>query len=252
MPRTSRKSGLTRRAATYVRAARGKRAAYVSNRRGMDTFTLNNAVRKYIMKKYETKIYLLHDINQQLYHRTDGSTNYVPLISNLLQTSQGTTQYTRVGDKIRSMDVDVKLWLSNKLDRPNVMYRIICVSAESADLPAATSIVDLFYPTGAGTPPFTVAKINVDKYRVHHDHTIQPFGGDYSIEASSAQKEHSRLYNFRVVTNKDIVYKADNGTVPSGNNFYSVFVLVYDAYGSLATDNIASCAYCFAHRFKDM
>lgn len=216
------------------------------------TTILNQMVKKAIMRKFETKMHLIAYQNINLYHDsgTVAGGTAVAVDANLLRTNVGTTQFTRIGDKVRSMSLEFRLWLSNKLDRPNVMYRVLVLSADNEDIPSGTQVTDLFFPHSTGNK--MVGQINTDKFRVHKDLIVQPFAGDYSLELNATNKEHSRLVKFNVSTNKDLVYKTDGSTVPSGRNNYALFVFPYDAWGTLNTDNIASFAVTITHRFKDV
>lgn len=245
--RARRSSGTAGRVAAAVARNKAARFDYV---RG--TTLVNQAVKKYILNKFEQKMSVRGIQNNQLWHN-GGATGNVAITTNLLQTTVGTSQFHRIGDKIYSQGLDFRLWLSNKLDRPNVMYRIIVVSAEASDLPSATNISDLFFAVESGSNfSCMTAFVNVDKYRVHKDMVIQPFGGDYSLEDVATLREHSRFVSFTVNTNKNISYKLDNGIVPVGANSYALFVFAYDAYGTTTVDDIATVAWMAKHRFKDV
>lgn len=213
---------------------------------------LNNAVKRIIGRYVETKSTIIQAEDVQLWHSC-GITTLVPwsqTVNNLLATSQGTNQTTRVGDKIQSRYLHFRLWLSNKLDRPNVMYRILVVSGENNDFVFGTNIAR----TGASSN-IMLADVDTDKYRVHYDKILQPVVG-YKASVSGgniwADKEESRFHEFRVNTSKMITYKTDNGTVPNGANTYVLYVIPYDAKGTQETDNIASYAYQIVHYFRDM
>lgn len=58
---------------------------------------------------------------------------------------QGTDEHERVGDEIIGQRINYKIWLSNKLDRPNVTYRIVvyrCPKDESE-----TNALDIYEGT---------------------------------------------------------------------------------------------------------
>lgn len=218
---------------------------------------LNQVVKKHLMKKFETKYKFFSYENMNLYHNCTRVSNSpdVPIERGMLTTTVGTTQFDRIGDEIHSLKLEFKLWLSNKLDRPNVMYRILVVSADDSDIPGApTATTGLWYSTSLGGSPGNrmIGKVNDDVFRVHKDILVQPYSGDYSSETGATLKEHSRLIQFTVTTNKRIKYKVDTGTVPQGPNNYALYVIPYDSYGTVQTDNIASLAYSIRHYYKDV
>jgi len=256
MPRRSGASlstyGRKSRVAATISKARTFRQQAAMNRR-IVVPRLDAAVRSYIMKKHETKQNIGQAANQQLYHKVDAGSSFVPIWTNLLATTVGAgSAYTRLGDKIHSIGLNFNLWLSNKADRPGVAYRIILVSAESGDLPAATACQDLFFPASGTVPSVLIGNVNTDKYKLHYDKIIQPFSGDYSMESGAATKEHARVHSFNVRTGKDLTYKIDSGTEPAGANWYALFVMAYDQYSSTGADNIASFAAQYTHKFKDI
>ncbi len=82
--------------------------------------------RTIIRRNMETKTVGKQAENVQLFH------NKALYLSNLLATTQGvedpndlTTNAARIGDSVKLTNLNIKFWLSNKLDRPNVMYRLI-------------------------------------------------------------------------------------------------------------------------------
>lgn len=257
-------SGLSTRSSKYVKRSNAARQArFDINRNWYLNVPKRSVVRQAaklaairVRAKNEQKMTNFSNQNVQLYH--DASISALGgvrlVLNNMLATTQGVTQYNRVGDAIYSQKINVKLWLSNKLDRPNVMYRIIVLAGELADMPDGNGVTgvplsDPFYNSGAINT--MTGYLNRDKFKVIRDQYVQPFGGDYSLEASSTQREHSRLVEFSIPINKMIRYKTDNGTVPEGANCYGLCVIAYDSYGSLLTDNIASFAYSVQHVYKD-
>lgn len=246
------------RVSKYVgRVTQRRRDIIQANRdiRDMDQ-AIRAHVKKQVMKSHEQKMCFINDQNIQIYHngtrRNTGG--YYLAHANLLSTIVGTSQYTRIGDRIFSQKVSMKLWLSNKGDRPNVMYRIVVIAGESEDMPAGgdvggTALTGIEYTSSGGNT--MLVRWNKDKFKLIRDMYVQPFGGDYSLEPSSSAKEHSRLIEFDIPINKYITYKTDNGTVPENANCYGFFVTAYDAYGTVITDNIASFAWAATHFFKD-
>jgi len=73
----------------------------------------------------EKKVFGFIDENRQLYH------NKTDYLASFLSCKQGTaddndlaqSRLVRVGDELLLNNVNIRLWLSNKNDRPNVMYK---------------------------------------------------------------------------------------------------------------------------------
>lgn len=200
------------------------------------------------LRNAETKYAVTTGENQQLYHN-GGSTPVYVNVTNLLATSQGTSQTTRVGDCVFGRFLTLKLWLSNKLDRPNVMYRIMLV-AMPADQYAAGAPTGYFRGENANK---IIDSLNTDRYKIVASRLIQPFGGDYSLESGSTNKEHSRYIKMTIpLKNRQIYYTTDGGTLPvAQRNILSLSIIAYDAFGSLLADNIASYTYVAKFYFKD-
>lgn len=211
--------------------------------------TLTSLVKKLVLGQAETKYVMASGENQQLYHNGGTGPTYC-VITNLTSSSQGSGQNLRVGDAVRGKGIAVRLWLSNKLDRPNVMYRIFVVAGE---------YTQTTNPTPAGLFQGSCANkildfFNTDRYRVVYHKIINPMSGDYSLETGATNKEHSRFLKFYIpLRNKYIKYQTDGGSAPTSEKcVYSIGIIAYDAYGSVTTDNIASFAYTVKFYFKDL
>lgn len=213
---------------------------------------MSRIVRTQISKASEKKHYITNSANNQLYHNTGADGNIVPHLTNLLSTFQGLTQTTRVGDKIFSERLDFKVWVSNKLDRPNVTYRIVVLKGDQYDCLATSSISALFFPINIGDPQYNITgHLNTDKFSILVDKIINPFGGDYSVESGATLREHSRMITFSVPTNKSILYRSDNGQIPEGKNVYQCIVMAFDAHGTLASNDLATVNVNCIHHYRD-
>lgn len=200
---------------------------------------LSRAVRSIALKNCETKHRFLTAENVQLYHNTP-YTN-----TNLLSTGQSNTQTSRVGDEVIGQYLNLKIWLSNKGDRPNVMYRIVVYSSNLQD-------TTLYWATGSNGN-LMLATADTDKVKILKQRIIKPLAGDYSHESGAIWKEHSNLVSFNIrLKNRKIKYQADAGAVPKWQGNYIHFaVIAYDTYGTLVGDNIASFGWQSCFYFKD-
>ena len=229
---------------------------------------LKSYVKSTVLRTLETKSVLLTNSNVSLKNSA-----LTPVFSNLLKVDQGGASASqRIGDKIHGVSLNLRLMVRNGTRFPNVMYRILLLSGAEPDLNVASppEVFDASVPSswdGSSAVPALpdnqkmLALINSDRYRVHLDKMIQPFGGDYSSErvqasASDAiadikegiesavegvegfhfryRNEHSRYYNFNVSINKGISYQT--ASIPEGRNFYKLFVIACDSAGDLVAD----------------
>lgn len=210
--------------------------------------SLVSLIKKVTLKQSETKYNSGSIENTQLFHNGGVGPTYV-FLTNMLTTAQGQNQSQRLGDEVIAKGLSIKLWLSNKLDRPNVMYRIILLAVPPQEA-VSTNPSGLFKGSIGNK---IVDYIDTDKYKVIKNIMIKPFAGDYSLESGATNKEHSTYRKIWIpLKNRKIVYSADNGAVAKyQNNILSLAVIAYDSYGSITTDNIASFACVYRFYFKD-
>jgi len=167
---------------------------------------------------------------------------------NMLQTAQGQTQFTRIGDKVWAKGLKVKMWLSNKLDRSNVIYRIYVVTMPPDSL--NTNPSNFWSGTVTGNN-YLLEMINTDKFKVIYSKTINAqttskWGG------ADIQKETSRYHSFYLKLNRMVGYTADNGQVPKyQRDILGIGVIAYDATGTSTLDIIASYRLKSRFYFKD-
>lgn len=219
-----------------------KRTAKKSNK------SLVSLIKRVTLKTSETKYGSSNAENQQLYHNGGTAATYNQL-QNLLATAQSGTQNGREGDRINAKGLSIHMWLSNKLDRPNVMYRIIIYTCP-VDQYTTASPSGFFQALHANK---MIDYVNTDKYKIVYHKIIKPFSGDYSLESGATNKEHSTFLKIYIpLKNRAVTYNTDAGTIPNNqNNILCGAVIAYDAYGSLTTDNIASFSYVTKFYFKD-
>jgi len=213
----------------------------------MNSKIMIKLARNAVLKTCETKYVTLAAENINLYHNGGATAAYV-IAGNLLGTTQTNTQNGRLGDEVWPRGLAIKLWLSNKDTRPNVMYRVMVV-ATPPDQVASTSPANLFQAVLGNK---MLDYVNTDKYQIKYEKLVQPFSGDYSLESGSTLKEHSKAMKIWIPFKGKLTYALDAGSIPKyQRHCLSLCVIPYDAYGSIATDNIASVAYTARFYFKD-
>lgn len=177
-----------------------------------------------------------------------------------LATNQGVTDpqgfavtsfRNRVGDEIIARGIKFKFWLSNKADRPNVMYNIYLFSYPSQQTVSNSNFWRGTDGNG-GTMNRMVDSPNPEKVTVLKQFKIFSGPSYYNGATTSPNgREHSYFREFYLkLNNRKIQYRDDNGTLPKKTDI-GMAVVVYDAYGSLITDNVASMAFSQTFYFKD-
>jgi hypothetical protein len=112
----------------------------------------------------------------------------------------------------------------------------------------------VFYPTAMGNN--MLEKVDTDMYNVVYDKVIQPIKQSGHPAGAGEPHECSWIHKFYLKTGREVHYRAgvDDVTtiVPKDmRNRLVMYVIPYDHYGTLITDNIASVAYTYRHYFKD-
>lgn len=207
-------------------------------------------VKRVMLKQCETKVAGETEENIRLFHN---GTNYK---SGFLSTSQGTgdnqgfivANRVRVGDEIIARGLKFKFWVSNKADRPNVMYHIWIFQYNALESPT-NSMFWCGTDGQGGTMNRMLDHPNPERIKVLKKLVIN--SKDQYYQPAPDGKEHSQMKECRIpMKNRKITYRADNGTVPRGRDI-GFAVATYDAYGTLVTDIIATYAYSCSFYFKD-
>jgi hypothetical protein len=152
-----------------------------------------------------------------------------------------------------SWDRSVKLWLANKADRPNRMYRIMILKFPKTVQGTIT---------GAGTiNPFDVANFGntgnkiilpLDKDKgivAYYDRVINCQNANPGTAAGTNREGHwsSGLRKRNLV----LLFTTIDRERLYVNNTLLFYVIPYDSFGTLITDNIASASYYCGLYCKD-
>lgn len=215
------------------------------------TKRLVNLIKKVSLRSSETKMAYTIVENNQLYH------NVANIKQDLLYTTQGitatdtgTSSYSnRIGDEVIARGLSIKFWLANKLDRPNVMYRIVVFRYTSGDTVTSN---DVFL---SATTNFMVKDYNTSKIKVLYSRIINLQVGASQTPLSGqninyGKEAHKLLKVWIPLKNKKLKYEGDLSGVPKWSDI-GFCIVPYDSYGTLTTDNIASYAYHSKFYFKD-
>jgi len=212
--------------------------------------SLVKLIKSVSLKASETKYNHFITENQQMYHNA----GYIK--NNLLNCTQGITDTgtalgvysNRVGDEIIARGISIKLWIANKLDRPNVMYRMVVYKYQSQSPPASTAL-------------FKGANGNKIMDEFDNEYITPVYSRIFNLQAGfsayasatagdvDGREAHVYKQIWIPLKNKKIHY-VDGGSIPKLID-YGFFIVPYDSYGTLGTDNIASIAFQYKLYFKD-
>lgn len=218
------------------------------------TYSKNNSlvalIKKVSLKKCETKH--THSINENvnLYHNVpDLNYNHLNTSISGSDNNTGTSNFAcRIGDEIVLRGLSYKFWFANKLDRPNVMYKIVIFRYKSNTTPAAPAP---YY--SQGTTNYMIRDLDTEQFKIlkvvkfniqTNAQKIVTVGG--ALVGAEGHKAISIYIPFR-----DIKMKYENNT---GNPLFTDIgynVVAYDSYGTATTDNIASFSVNRKMYFKD-
>lgn len=197
--------------------------------------------REVLRSTMETKTVGNHAENIQLFH------NQPIYYGGLLTTQQGVTDpndqtgnAARIGDSVLLRNLNVRLWLSNKLDRPNVMYKVFLFwYTQGVTLNNALC----FFTQGNKMTD----RINNENIGIIDKKTI--FSKEMYLNGTE-KFEHSQLCTLNGSWKGKKVKYDDAGSTAVGKDI-GLCIVCYDAFGTLQTDNIASFAYNYVMRFQD-
>jgi len=204
--------------------------------------SVRQIAKKTVMGSAETKTVGKQTENVQLFH------NKALYVQNLLATTQGiqdpndlTSNAARIGDSIRLTNANIKFWLSNKSDRPNVMYRLIMFWY---DTPLTLSDALCF---------FTQTNKMLDRPNNENISIVDQkyifSSSNYAVDANN--HERSQLATLKGNWKGRKIQYDEGGASPKKRTL-GVCLVCYDAFGTLQTDNIASVAYNYNINFKDL
>lgn len=240
-----------------------RRGKYSRSRR---SFTAR--VKKVIMKTSETKEWDFANENQQLFHNTglSGTTFVGPLIFNPWNAiGQGAGKQQRIGDTITARGMSLRLWMANKSDRPNLLYRVIvCILPKTYNNARVTAgSIDIGTASFSGSNGnYICLPVDVEKgIKVLYDRVFSCEKGVSNISypgpipatrpAGNVEAHMFKKLWIRSKKNSTIKYES-NANQDIINKPMAVYVIPYDSFGTLTTDNVASCAFFAKLYFKDV
>jgi hypothetical protein len=218
-------------------------------------------------KATETKYYDIADENRQIYHNV-GESGGVALPTTIYGNANffncwadippGTGRANRVGDKIMPLSMTMKLWIASKADRPNVMFRVIIAKMPKSigNTTTNSSNVYLFQTAQLGATGNTmVMPVDHDKgIKPYYDRTFNILGqhpASFDGSITAAKKEKHILKRIKIKRKRASAIIYDSATQNIVNAPLALFVIPYDSYGTVVTDNIASFSFQMRMYYKD-
>lgn len=214
-------------------------------RKSANSKSLISLIKQVSLKNVETKT--VHKIEENI--NINHNSGYI--FTNLLRTTQGLTDTdtgltafsNRLGDEIMARGISIKLWIANKRDRPNVMYRMGIFKYQSGSIPTLSQLF-----TGAN-PNRMMDKLDKEYITIVYQKMFNLQNNIAFSDATHTREAHTYRKIYINLKNKKITYN-NGGSNPKFID-YGFFIVPYDSYGTLATDNIASFAYEQQLYFKD-
>jgi len=215
------------------------------------------------MKKAETKYFDRALENHQLYHNLGSNIGgLVPVnVTSVPQffnpwafISRGDARFNRIGDKITPRGMSLKLYLANKVDRPNAMIRlIVAVLPKLVNGVITTAQFDPFQTANTGANGnnmlFPADKDVGVKFLYDKIHRFS----DQSFAAAAANgRELTKVVKLWIKRKKsrDIIY--NQNVLDIVNKPLAIYAIPYEQYSTLTTDNIASLAGVMRLYYKDV
>ena len=214
--------------------------------------SLPKLIKSIALNQCETKKGSQYQENIQLFHN---STNY---ITNILKTGQGThdpegllaTSAQRIGDEVIARGIKIKLWLSCKEDRPNVMYHVYVFKYAMSY--TVLGINDAVFwrgmSGGGGMVNRMVDNPNPDRIITIKKLIARTPSVNYTTHPAKEKSNYLECYV--PLKDKRIQYNEDGGGMPRFVN-YGIAIVPYEQYSTHTTDNIASYALSTTFYFKD-
>lgn len=195
-------------------------------------------VRRVISRTAESKVFDRVLAKTELYHNTPSlillnGTNAFP--------PQGHTGNTRIGDEIYAKGFKVRFLFGQKGDRPNVSFRIIVGYVNKS---YSYAYANWFRPiTGNGL----LDPVNPDVIRIVKSYTMRP---NQAGLTATGDDEFTFAHQMYIPLNKKVRFPSGTQDADSKNLY--IFIIPYDAYGTLNTDNIAYYQAASTIHYKDV
>lgn len=245
------------------RTFRSRRGKY-SRRTGR---SFQARVRKVLMKAAETKYQDIAFENRQLYHNLGSEPNPPGVVIPVNVTSssdwfnpwatitQGTARNQRIGDKITPRGMALKIYLANKSDRPNTMYRlIVAVLPKVVTTNITTNVFDPFQISTLGASGNNMVLPSDQDLGVKflYDKIHRVGSQDPLLQASV--KEQTKVIKLWIKRKRSRPITFSGPLIGSTiiNKPLAIYCLPYEQYSTLTTDRVGSWSGYMRMYFKDI
>lgn len=143
---------------------------------------------------------------------------------------KGDNDNDRNGDTIIGRGWKIRMTLANKGDRPNVTYRITVVARQATNVPVYADV----YKNTSGN--ILLDDVDRDKNTVLYDRTYKP---NKAMVGTTESGLREYVVPFKMWIPRKNVMKFNSANNDVNDRQIWLFVMAYDAYGTLVTDNIA-------------
>lgn len=238
-----------RSGSTYARSVRRKQAyrrRRFTNRLASKKY-ISRIARKVVLSAAEDKEFAVDHAKQELYHNLVGTVAQInaPTVNHM--PSQGDGDTNRTGDKIIARGFKIHALFGQKYDRPNVTWRVI-VAAQRPGLGPLNYSGLLKNMSGNGL----LDEVNKDRVTVLLQKYIKPLKSSVTIATAGVENSQEFTFTRKFWIPRKMVYKFElNGGYQHNDKELYMYVLPYDAYGTLITDNIGYCQVWTKFCYKD-
>lgn len=215
------------------------------------------------MKNAETKYFEIAVENRQLYHNLGGNGIAIPLSPTAIgpwfnpwsKITKGNERFQRIGDRITPRGMSIRLWYAHKSDRPNVKMRIIvAVLPKEVNGLVTTEAFDPFQIANSGSNGNNLiwhadADIGV---KFLYDKIHVPPAQQVGSTSGANGKEYTKFVKIwiRRKKSRDVVFNTSAQAIL--NKPLAIFMIPYEQYSTLTTDNVASMAGTLRMYYKDI
>lgn len=224
------------------------------NRKGK---TFATRVKRVIMKTAETKYLMNAAENVALYHdrgtsaATAVSTNEGALIFNpWLNITKGNSVNTRIADEIYPTGMALRLMCWNTPGRAAQFIRIVIAVVPKVMSNVVLDGGNFDLMDASGSNDTVTGMIKKEGVKVLYDKmTTFKASGSTDAAATSGDNRFFRKLYIKSKRGQKITWGQDGYIT---NKPVGIWVIPYDEYGSLRTDNILGCSYTYKLYFKDV
>jgi hypothetical protein len=217
------------------------------------------------MSQAETKYFDVALENLQLYHNLGCSPSPPGILIPVNVTSvgawfnpwalidRGTDRFNRIGEEIMPRGISIKMYLATKGDRINTMFRVIVASLPKlVGTTVTTNTFDPFQIANSGVNGnnmiWPADKDEGVKFLYDKIHRI---GSTQFPYVGTTLKEYTKMIKIWIKSKgRKVTYATFTQNIV--NRPLAVYVIPYEQYSTLTTDNVASMAGMLRMYYKDV